>query len=197
MCTMRARGAAGVGAELNTATEAMTGPDEPLSPRPNGVPLLHQLPLAQDGGDLLRILVAQRGRFRVVRAHGGPGIAVLVHLLAQMPGRDVDVLARLHQRALRNAVLRERRQMDRVDLHDAVIDRSVRIPVQCFGCVVRFLPRDRAQDQRIHLLVARRLVETIGARARAGAGQRERKSGDRSGRNLFHSDAERGPETAC
>lgn len=137
----------------------------------------HQVPLAKDCNDLPRVLVAQRWRFGMVRADSSPRIAVLVHLLPQMPGRDVHVLARLHQRAPRDTVLREHGQMHGVDLHDAVIGRAVGVLVHGGGTVMRFLPGDGPQYQRIDLLIIGRLVEAVGA-CKPCAQQRDEPKGD-------------------
>src|ERR1700712_2781163 len=55
-----------------------------------------QFPLAENSDDLFRVLITQRRRFRVICANCLPRVAILVHLLTQMPRSYVHRFAWFH-----------------------------------------------------------------------------------------------------
>jgi hypothetical protein len=124
--------------------------------------LLQLIPALENRSNMTRIQVSLSRRLGVICPDRFPGIAVFAHLPVQMPGGDIYVLAGLHQRITIYVVAPQLTQVNRVDLHDAVVERAVCIEVHRIGPIVGFLPRNRAQNHRIDTLVGSRVVETIG-----------------------------------
>src|SRR5260364_393120 len=67
---------------------------------------------SEDLNDLPRVPVATFRLFLMISANRLPGLAGAVHLLAQMPGGNIDTHARMHQHFWDNAVTRKCGKMD-------------------------------------------------------------------------------------
>ncbi|VWC30537.1 hypothetical protein BPS26883_06381 [Burkholderia pseudomultivorans] len=128
--------------------------------------------------DLACIHEALVGRRGVVCADRVPVRAELADVLRQDPRADIRVGARIEQALLRDAFARERRQPRAVDLHQADVDRAVRVGIDGIRIHARFDLRDAAQQADAHVLERGRVVETVGPRDAVQRGRHRERRGD-------------------
>src|SRR5579864_1462966 len=124
-------------------------------------PLLRVAPGDEHGVYVPCVLVAEPGRLRMESADCPPGVPIAQHLLLQHPRRDIDVDARVPERARRHAVAAQLAEMHGVDLRLADVHATVGIAMHGLGVAFRLEPGDCLQDDGVHTLIDPRFLEAV------------------------------------
>ncbi|KGC75488.1 lytic transglycosylase, catalytic domain protein [Burkholderia pseudomallei] len=133
-----------------------------------------------------RIALAQARRAGVVRADRAPRVAVLIDLPAQQCRAHARVDRRVVQPQTVDPLIAQRRQMHRIDLHQADIGRPVAVTMQRARIQPRLVIRNRTQQIGIDAVAPCGVVDAVRVRdaARRYDADRERGGNARDARGV-------------